>query len=787
MKRLLPVLLILLLHITAHANHLVGGDISYRCIGGGQFEITLNVYRDANSGGALLDDPAIIAIINRDNNSVTYRNVSLSNTRTVPNNSLGPCVTNPPTVNIQQGTYKTTVSLSSNSNGYSIVYQRCCRNENILNLSAPETQGSTYETFISPAAILNCNSQPQFTNFPPTVICINSELDFDHSATDANGDSLVYALCPPLKGLNQSTPALDPANGVNVALPPYQSVNFLNPFTFSNPIASNPPISINPLTGQLKLTPTQEGRFAVGICVSEYRNGVLISKYIRDFQFTVFNCNATTASINVPNATVVTSTTTQTYYNFCEGLTVNFENKSTRNLTNFWDFGVAGITNDTSVQVSPSYLYQDTGIYKVTLIINKGQVCADTTSVLVYIRPILNAGFYHQNSCAQQTILFFDTSSTVTNDISSWTWTFGNGAGSSIQNPTTTYANNGTFPVTLAITTTRGCKKNVTKNITIDPKPDAKSDNTRVCLNLPITLKNLSTISSGNIVQNLWNNINIFEPTYTFNTSGTKNVTLEVVSDKGCRDTTIVQIDVQDSLVASFQASALSACSGVPIDFTNTSVGSINNYIWDFGDGTTDNSPDVSHTYNSGGTYPVKLTITNTLCGSTDVSKQLQITQTPFVNLPDEVKTCIGQLKSITVLDSIGTKIIWSTGSTKPTIWVDASISSASVTVERQGCFAKDSVTITPKCEFYIPTAFSPNDDNINDVFNVIADNVISYQLRIFNRWGQEIFTTDQFAKGWDGSFNGKPQPVDSYIYYIEGVLFGGEQFKKSGIFSLIK
>lgn len=786
MKRLLPVLLIILVKISVHANHLVGGDISYKCLGGGQFEITLNVYRDANSGGALLDDPAIIAIINRDNNSIIYRNVSLFNTKTVPNNSLGPCVTNPPIVNIQQGTYKTTVSLSSNSNGYSIVYQRCCRNENILNLSAPETQGSTYETFLSPSAIFNCNSQPQFKNFPPTTICINSELDFDHAAIDANGDSLVYALCPPLKGLNQSTPALDPANGVGVALPPYQSVNFLNPFTFSSPIASNPPISINPQTGQLKLTPTQEGRFAVGICVSEYKNGILISKYIRDFQFTVFNCNATTASINVPNATV-TSTTTQTYYNFCEGLAVNFENKSTRNLTNFWDFGVAGINNDTSIQVSPSYLYQDTGIYKVTLIINKGQVCADTTFAFVYIRPIVTAGFYHQNSCSQQSIQFFDTSSTVTNDINSWTWTFGNGQNSSAQNPNTTYQNSGSFPVTLAVTTSRGCKKNVTKNITIDPKPDAKSENAKACLNIPVTLKNLSTISSGSIVQNLWNNINIFEPTYTFSTPGIKNISLEVISDKGCKDTTNVQLDIQDSLVASFQTSSLSACTGTPIDFTSTSVGSINSYTWDLGDGTTQSSADVTHAYSIGGSYPVTLTITNSLCGNTKTSKLVQITQTPFVNLPDEVKTCIGQLKSLTVMDSAGTKIVWSTGSTKPTIWVDASISSVNVSVERQGCFAKDSVIITPKCEFYIPTVFSPNNDNINDAFNVIADNIISYQLRIFNRWGQEVFATNNFSKSWDGEFNGEPQPVDSYIYYIEGILFGNEYFKKSGIFNLLR
>jgi gliding motility-associated-like protein len=772
-------------------NHLVGGDISYKCTGANKFEITLNVYRDGLSGGADFDDPATISIINRDNNQITYRSVNLLRNITLPNNDLGPCANNPPELKLELGVYKTTVTLNTNSRGYSIIYQRCCRNSNIINLSRPDEQGGTLEAFISPKAISECNSQPQFSNYPPSLVCLNQLLVFDHSAIDVDGDSLVYNFCAPFKGLTQTEPIVDPNQGLYATLPPYSNVSYKAPFTFDNPMNTTPKPSIEINSGLLSILPTSQGKFVIGVCVSEYRDGILLSKYIRDIQFTALDCNLTSAQAIVPNS-IEGILNGIKVFNYCQGLDVTFENKSTGNFTNFWDFGDLSTGADTSNLKNPTYSYKDTGVYTTTLIINKDKNCSDTSIILVKIFPSINIGFLTNTVCAQTITTFVDTSTTPTSDINGWTWNFGDGGTSIEQNPRHTYFTGGNYPVNLTVTTDKGCKNSYQREISVFYKPKAQTIDEKTCLFANYTYKNLSTIIDGSNLVYDWSIDNVYisndsTPTVNFTTPGPKNTQLIATSLNGCKDTTNGVITVSDSLVANFVVSSGEICSNKPIEFENTSIGLIENYNWDFGDFTTSTDKNPTHEYLVGSNYPVTLEITSRACGKLSTTKNLTIIQLPLINLPNEITTCFGEYQPISVFDSLGTAIQWSNGATSPTVYADASDEILYVSVNRGDCKSVDSIKINPDCAIYFPTAFSPNNDNVNDLFNIITEKVISFKLSIFNRWGELVYETNDLQNGWNGTFKGKNQPIDVYIYFSEGLLVNGKNFKKSGIFSLFR
>ena len=91
---------------------------------------------------------------------------------------------------------------------------------------------------------------------------------------------------------------------------------------------------------------------------------------------------------------------------------------------------------------------------------------------------------------------------------------------------------------------------------------------------------------------------------------------------------------------------------------------------------------------------------------------------------------------------------------------------------------------------FYIPNAFSPNDDGKNDVFfdGTPILNVTSFDMQIFNRWGQNIYTTDSFFRPWDGYMsNGDPSPEGLYTYKIKINSVKGKYYEFTGSFSLIR
>lgn len=364
-KRLLLLLTVALVlnPFNSYATHIVGGELNYTCLGGNKYQIKLRVYRDCYTGVPPFDNPAAVGIF--DNNNVLVTTVYLN----FPGSTVLPatvaqadvCVKTPTNICVEVAEYVGTVTLPPRAGGYQLAYQRCCRNPTVDNIVNPGNQGATYYARIPDQAVA-CNSNPVFKNWPPLFVCANNQILFDHSATDADGDVIVYSLCSPLDGGTSGNSQPQPPSA-----PPYNSITWKAPYSATNPLGGNT-LTIDPNTGLMTGVPTTLGQYVVGVCADEYRNGNLISTTKRDFQFNVINCqpDIVAASIHAISN--------------CTNHTVNFTNNSTGTNTFFWNFGDLTTLSDTSHLKNPTYVYPAVGTYTVTLIAYSGvnSKCNDT-------------------------------------------------------------------------------------------------------------------------------------------------------------------------------------------------------------------------------------------------------------------------------------------------------------------------------------------------------------------------------------------------------------------------
>lgn len=317
------------------------------------------------------------------------------------------------------------------------------------------------------------NSNPVFVNFPPIFVCVSETLLFDHSASDADGDSLVYSLYGPFDGrfVGQAGYAgyVPTFNNNDSIL--FQTVPFSGSYTGQNPLGVGS-LSLNTQTGMLTVSPSSQGQFVVGVMVKEYRDGILIGYTVRDFQFNVIYCP--------PVADAIIDVTTN-----CDNRIANFSSQMTAS-TYYWNFGVSGTLADTSRIQSPTYTFPDTGTYNVMLITNYGTPCADTIIEAIRIKWITPNFSYSAVHCTGDVVTFTDLSTFSNNtSIVNWEWDFGDGTNAFSQNPTHTYTVAGTYNVILTIDDGNGCNESITIPITINLSPQVNvGANFSVCDNL---------------------------------------------------------------------------------------------------------------------------------------------------------------------------------------------------------------------------------------------------------------------------------------------------------------
>lgn len=518
----------------ARASHIVGGEISYICLGNNTYEFTINIYRDClppsqgggNPSALASDDPAFISIFHG-SNFHSFDSIYYTGSFNVPPNFSNECINNIPATCINRLQFKLLKYLPPSNLPYTILYQRCCRNETINNIVAPGTTGASYYCTIPPSTAV-CNNSAVFINYPPQIICVNNPFNYDHSATDPDGDSLSYEFCDAYKGgdVNDPKPLL-----FFVPLPALSTVNYRSPFSPTLPMGGNPTLKIDPVTGIISGTPNIQGRFVVNVCCHEWRNGVLINTEKREFQFVVTNCSKAVVA-NIPQF----SDEQNTYIVSCKTFTVDFVNQSTGGFRYFWDFGDPSTTMDTSSLFQPTYTYPDTGTYYVKLLVNAGSTCPDSITRIVKVYPDFNADFsYSGLLCPDQPISFVDLSTATYGPVNTWSWNFNDGNGSSIPNPVHSYSNVGKdYVVTLIAGSPYGCRDTVSKVLQIPYVKIFAGNDTIIVKNTPVQFNGSGAKDYSWNPSSFLDNPNIYNPTAIYPDTGRYTYVLTGITENQC-------------------------------------------------------------------------------------------------------------------------------------------------------------------------------------------------------------------------------------------------------------
>lgn len=313
----------------AYASHAQSADLTYRCLGGNQYELTLSFYRDcagvAAPGSVTIDISSITC--NQSFNATllpiagTGQDVSpICPTMTTQCNGG----TNP---GVEEYVYRGTITLPANCSDWVFSFSLCCRNSAISTISNPGNENIYVQATLDNLNA-TCNSSPTFSNRPIPFVCVGQQYCFNHGAFDIDGDSLVYTLIPPATSATTS-------------------VTYNPPYSASQPLASNPAVTFNTQNGDICMTPTMLQVTVMSVLVQEYRNGILIGSVMRDMQIRTIPCSNNLPYVDGINGTNVYQTTG------CTGAPINFTINSldldaAQNVTLSWNNGIPGASFTTT-------------------------------------------------------------------------------------------------------------------------------------------------------------------------------------------------------------------------------------------------------------------------------------------------------------------------------------------------------------------------------------------------------------------------------------------------------
>ncbi len=730
----------LLLSGGLHAYHIIGGETTFKCLGNDNYEITILMYRDcATTLGADFDskrnEPLATVTVWRDDlfdPFITTINLKAPSVTRVKHSDYNPCMEIPPNTCVEKGVYVFTVNLPRSAFSYHVVYQRCCRSGSVLNIEFPTETGATFQVEITPEAQRECIDSPMFKELPPMVMCVGYPIEFNQSVINTTPSTTIeYALCTPYAGggpISTTTGAMG-YDGITPnpdSRPPYELVTYRPGYSAQNPVKAGPQLSIDRNTGIITGTPEVVGEFVVGVCVIQKKNGRIISEIKRDFHLNVVECERMVEAI--VGGPMLDRSGERILS--CGGKSVFIKNHSRDEefiKSMEWEF----MENGNLVNLKTEdfeYTFADTGVYDVKLYLNRGlSACDDEANVRVEIRNPIHSRFsIAGDTCEAESVYVSNNSFSENGSITSWAWTFEEG-----------------------------------------------------------------------------NTSNLEQPAFNFQSPGDKNVQLIVRDKYSCADTSsriypyyprpsVVDVALRKDLL----------CTDSPIHVRNKSypIDSTYQVNWYLSNGDFYTGLEPEFTFTEEGMFDLTLEIISPL-GCTrieDYENYFEVWKNPIADFDYNPKELSQYDKSVDFINysEYADLYRWyfdedgsSTDKNPFFIFPDTGFKVVTLYSESlNGCIDSmiQILDVEPLTTYFVPNAFTPNEDGVNDGFRGVGylPYIENFRMQIYTRWGEVIFETEDPTEEWNGQVRntGKRLPQGVYVVKVQytdprGVLYNQKAY----------
>lgn len=496
----------------------------------------------------------------------------------------------------------------------------------------------------------------------------------------------------------------------------------------------------------------------------------------------------------------------------CQGTDLDFSTPIVNGAQYFWS-GPGGFTSN-SIDFSQEEVdLSQEGNYSLYLVIGQCTTATNTFSADVVPIPLTNAGLDNA-TCSMQPLQI--GTPPLPGHTYSWSPALGLNF-STVSNPTVVVSNVGSEPVNypfILTTTADGCSGYDTINVLVNPQPIATFETPA-----PQCFQGHSFDFSAEGIYNspnprfVWDfgpgaipdSSSEMQPQdVIFPSTGLHLVKLLII-DNGCVSNTYVSpVNVWTMPVANFVPDIVETCEPSLISFTDLSEDEVPlTWSWDFGNGRFSNDQNPSVLYREAGFYNVSLTVTNLNgCSNTyNVNSLVTVNPSPqaaFNLYPGNILTITDPTIEITDLSNNASDCYYTIGSdsifsfnTYYTFPDSGNYEVVQFLSNEFGCTdtTVQLVRVDIGYKVYIPGAFTPNDDGNNDVFRIYGEDIATAEIKIFNRWGELLYTSFDPENGWDGKtkLGDKIVPGGVYLYSIDLFDRFGNKYDYDGTIQVLR
>ncbi len=464
-----------------------------------------------------------------------------------------------------------------------------------------------------------------------------------------------------------------------------------------------------------------------------------------------------------------------------------------------WFFGDSN--SDNQNQDSVWHTYADSGYYDVTLAAYETTLGCDTILQLndfVHYQSIPDAYFVADppfSNCYYPQAGFTFIDSTLHPYKDSWFWSFGDGGTSSVDSSSThTYFVPDTFNIVMSVTTTYGCSD--TDSISLIVRgPLAEIDYVdSICNGVQVDFQVYDTVNLSYYYFDFGDGTgytgNENEFSHIYDTYGDKNTSFFIYAVYS-NDTCVVPKTAHPVYVYQLNADFIGAdtivCAPYFVDYEDISVVAPITWEWEFGNGNTSFEQNPYTEYFDPGEYNVRLKVSSGEGCFDSITKGLTVRPLPEIIPSDTNILCKGESIGLSITPESGIEYEWSTGNTEASIEEIPHNTQEYSVSDQYGC-EDEYIVEVDQGVIDVPTAFSPNGDGVNDYIYVAARDLEKLvEFKIFNRWGEVVFSTDNIDAAWDGNYNGMPQNPDNYAFVIKAITKCGKEVFKKGYITLLR